>query len=97
VGDTGKAKDMVAAWKELSDVPPEQSLGFAHILAGAGLTQEAIEILEKVKSSDKFPFSVPFTLAGYYLVEKNLPKLLRATSWLSISTKTALTVAGILP
>jgi tetratricopeptide (TPR) repeat protein len=70
VGDTGKAKDMVAAWKELSDVLPEQSLGFAHVLAGAGLTQEAIEILEKVKRSDKFPFSVPFTLAGYYLVEK---------------------------
>jgi tetratricopeptide (TPR) repeat protein len=72
VGDKEKAKDMAAAWKELSDVPLEQSLGFTDILAGAGLTQEAIEILENVKSSGKFSFSVPFSLAGYYLAGKKL-------------------------
>ena len=65
---------MVARWKGLTSVPPAFSINFGSLLLQYNLGQEAVDVLERAKSTGPVSFELVSTLADSYWAVGDLGK-----------------------
>jgi tetratricopeptide (TPR) repeat protein len=75
-GDRHAAAALAENWIKLADVPTEWSMRFALLLANAGCTSEATDVLEHAKQTARQSYELTFNLAGIWLLRGDLERAL---------------------
>ena len=70
-GDRNAAASLAKDWAGLADVPQAWSIKFALILAEGEAIPEAIDILERIKTTATPSYELAFNLAGLYLMKSD--------------------------
>ena len=78
-GDRAAASRLAAHWTSLrDDVPHVASVKFAELLAGGGLTKEALDVLEQAQKAGPVSYELALALGGAYLVSGDPARALEA-------------------
>jgi tetratricopeptide (TPR) repeat protein len=76
LGDRNSAAALAGKWINLPDVPADWSTRFALLLANAGITDEATEVLERAKQTAGASYELDFDLAGIWILRGDLARAL---------------------
>jgi tetratricopeptide (TPR) repeat protein len=76
LGDPASAGALGADWERLPNATAALSIKFAVLLAKAGLSDQAISILESAQRNNPPSYALAFNLAGVYLLKKEPAKAL---------------------
>ncbi len=74
LGDTVAVRSLTQDWKRIGRANRDWTMRFALAISQGGQTEEAIPILEALKSDGLGTYEVAFNLAGFYLMEGELDK-----------------------